>query len=495
MFYKEKLIIPIFLFLYSLILRLIILAISNPLIDDFFITLRVAKNFINGNGLVYNVGEKIISSTSNIYSIFCAVFLFFFNDNAILIIRIVLSIFDALTAVLIFQIIRKSLNKYSKLNFNERYKLFLSILGALIYSSFSTVVSSNLRGLETAIYIFFIVLCVYWFESKMYSLSFLSACISTIIRPDGFILVFAFLISFFLYKINWKNLIYGFIVVSLYYLLTYLNFGEIVPQSVVAKSFVQRDFTTQWSFFISKFILSEKAFILGILFISGLYFCIKNRFLILLNLWGFFYVFLFSTIGVWWPWYIPPFIFYYSIMIVLGFINILALVKNRIFQIVVVVFFSMIPILLLFQSFQQEFIKFKDRSRIEIAFKKDLATYLNRVSQPNDIISLEPLGIIGYYCFERKFIDYPGLVSKQATDLWKSSSIKILGNLTDTTACKIFLKNIKPDFIILRKSELEANHNNNELFSYLVIKEFNMPAEFKSMNPEYADLIILKRAK
>ena len=88
MVYNKKINISIFIFFYSLILRLTILAISNPLIDDFFITLRVAKNFISGNGLVYNIGEKVLSSTSNIYAMFCALFLYLFDDAAILYIRL-----------------------------------------------------------------------------------------------------------------------------------------------------------------------------------------------------------------------------------------------------------------------------------------------------------------------------------------------------------------------------------------------------------------------
>jgi len=462
---KNRIII-ISLFFYSLIIRVIILIISNPIIDDFFISLRVAKNFISGNGLVYNTGDKIISSTSNFYTLICAMFLYVFGDNAINVIRIFLMVVDSINTVLIFLIVINGLSKI-KSQFDNNANLKISIIAALIYASIPTTISANIRGLETAIYIFFIALSFLFLQKDLLDWSFLSSSIAAIIRPDGFILTFILFITFVIWRKNIKYSLKGIVLLILYHLLLLIYYKQIVPQSVIAKSYLDIDHIANWVIFLFKFYLTPKVFLLGVLALLGNFIFLKSKYFYPIAIWGIAYAVIFSTFGYWYPWYMSPFTVYYAISISLG----LKLLYDRIviysesYKKLIYLFYA-IPFILLIQSYYNEIILGKNDSKVEISQKMKISDFINHNSKNSDIISVEALGMIGYHSINRKFIDLHGLISKAVTEIWKANNIKVQPNFADTSAARIFIQGIKPDLLCLREFEVDALNKTDILKNY-----------------------------
>ena len=60
----------LYIFLLSVLTLTLLLAVHNRFIqDDAFISFRYAKNLIEGNGLVFNVGERVEGYTNFLWTI------------------------------------------------------------------------------------------------------------------------------------------------------------------------------------------------------------------------------------------------------------------------------------------------------------------------------------------------------------------------------------------------------------------------------------------
>src|SRR5215212_7623634 len=56
----------------ALIVRFNLMVSTGSTSEDFYITLRYAENLARGNGLVYNVGERVLGTTTPLYTLFLA---------------------------------------------------------------------------------------------------------------------------------------------------------------------------------------------------------------------------------------------------------------------------------------------------------------------------------------------------------------------------------------------------------------------------------------
>ena len=99
--YNHK-IINLFLFLFSCLgLTFFLLKLSAFYNDDAYIVLRYAKNILEGNGLVWNIGEKIEGYSCFLWLMFIS-FLGYFHIDLVLASKLLGIIFAFLTLVLFF---------------------------------------------------------------------------------------------------------------------------------------------------------------------------------------------------------------------------------------------------------------------------------------------------------------------------------------------------------------------------------------------------------
>jgi hypothetical protein len=165
---------------------LIIVALAARLIpgprtiDDAFITFRYARNLLAGNGFVYNHGERVLGTTTPLYTLLMAGLAAFtggtqapFPTLALL----VNALADAGTCLLLWQL-GKRLNA-------ER----VGIAAALIWAVAPYSVTFAIGGLETSLYVFLLTAAVWTTITRRHTLSALCAVLALLTRPDALILI------------------------------------------------------------------------------------------------------------------------------------------------------------------------------------------------------------------------------------------------------------------------------------------------------------------
>lgn len=153
-----------------------IFSLANFYHDDAYIILRYAKNFLSGNGLVWNAGEYVEGYTCFLWLMLISL-LGYFKCDLVLASRI-LGVGFAFFTLLLFPLLeRKELSG-----------------GALLLSANGCFALWALGGLETVGFGFFVLLGVYLFCKKntdLKTLFFVGAIFSlaTMTRPEGLLLV------------------------------------------------------------------------------------------------------------------------------------------------------------------------------------------------------------------------------------------------------------------------------------------------------------------
>lgn len=154
--------------------------------DDIYITLRYVENFLAGNGLVYNIGERVEGYTDFLWAMILALFQWLKFDPADTANTIGLFSFAAI--LILFGRISLLLNK----TFKFKFYLPFSLIALSLNYDFGIWATS---GLETAFYAM-LLLCafyIYFFSArerkKRLLFSGLLLCLSLMTRPDAMLFV------------------------------------------------------------------------------------------------------------------------------------------------------------------------------------------------------------------------------------------------------------------------------------------------------------------
>ena len=208
-------------------------------IDDSYISLKYSYNIANGNGITYNTNDGPVEGYSNfLWVILNIPSVILFDDPLIMskifgIILLIISIF------LIYKIINL---------FEIKYK-FLIFIGIFLFLSYPGTYYWYLAGLETPLYIFFILFASYLMIKEIKTNRFLYSSLAflglILTRIDAvvpiFIILSIVLLAIILNKIqyNKKYLIMNLLIlISLtlvYNLFRYLYFNDIFPTTYYAK--------------------------------------------------------------------------------------------------------------------------------------------------------------------------------------------------------------------------------------------------------------------
>jgi hypothetical protein len=149
-------------------------------IDDSYITFRYARNILAGQGFVYNPGERLLGTTTPLYTLllsFAGRFLGNEQADFPFISLIVNGLADAITCCLLIKLGQKL------------GSLTAGLATALAWSIAPFSVTFAIGGLETSLLVVFMVLFGYLYLLKRYLLCALIASFLLLIRPDTLILI------------------------------------------------------------------------------------------------------------------------------------------------------------------------------------------------------------------------------------------------------------------------------------------------------------------
>ena len=207
----------------------------NFIQDDAYISYRYVENFLNGDGLVYNIGERVEGFTNFAWVIYL-ILLAKLGINYILVSQITGYIFGAGVIVLTYLI--------AGMIFEGRNRWFVLLPTYLVGANISLAYWAQ-AGLETGAFAFFAMLSLYLFLKRNWFLIF-SLAISVWIRPEGAVLtgiliVTEAIITRRIPKFTLRCALTAFIISLPFVFFKIFYYGSIFPNPFFAKTGMRLD--------------------------------------------------------------------------------------------------------------------------------------------------------------------------------------------------------------------------------------------------------------
>jgi hypothetical protein len=218
-------------------LLLIIIALSARIIpgpriiDDSYITYRYSRNILAGNGFTFNVDERVLGTTTPLYTLILtglAAFTGGVQAPFPIISWLLNSLFDAVSCVVLFEI-GKKISTFR-----------VGAITALIWSIAPFSVTFAIGGLETSLFILLLLLTSFFYLNKLSLGLWLCASLMILTRPDALIFVLPLLFLPLIQKrleiYQLKAMILAAIPLISWLVFSYIYFGTLLPHSIAAKS-------------------------------------------------------------------------------------------------------------------------------------------------------------------------------------------------------------------------------------------------------------------
>ncbi len=423
---------------------------THLVLEDAFITFRYAENLASGNGFVYNTGEKVLGTTTPLWTFILAStkalgFNIFWTS---MILNIV---FDSLTCCLISSML-------------SGYRPSLALLWALLFACAPDIIPISMSGMETSLLLFTMSLIGWgairksWFFALGIMLAFMT-------RPDSIVWIAAVVVCGFSIDARWffsRGLI-GILLVLPWIGLSQVYFGTVFPQSFAAKmASYPYELKVSVVPFLNYFtpVLDRSPWklilknILFIFLIAGVFAHIRQKgWLGVFPIFFFAYCILFMFSGrTIFTWYMIPAIFCWLVLISSGIHFCADLLTHRVPSLGIR-YASMTAILVLIVAVHLAFLearttKYREEQAYNETFRKRIGLWIHDHAVPGSVILLEPLGYMGYYAGDSlRIYDEIGIVSPEILRCQKSGP-GWYGSV---------LQNVRPDYIVQYSYALDIN--------------------------------------
>jgi len=427
--------------------------------DDQFTIYRYIENIASGKGFVFNEGERVLGSTTPLFTLLGSLLKFVFSSiSTQYLIAYLNSILISLSAVVFFRLSAFFLSR----NF--------SYLAVLIFGLSMAKTAS--AGMETALFVLVMLLFFVQVFSAKNKLAAFYLGLALLTRPDaGLIAVLACLFWFTQYGFK-KTLHYCVIVLAVvlpWVIFATLYFGSPIPQSLLTKSHVA-DIVYQSRFQALKVqlasmsrvywgkILDPDNIVLQVIFnlspfIVFIGFALKDFWK---KYWLFFgvpilYLVSFSYSNpVMYPWYISqlePLWILFSIAGVSVIYNYFVGYFPYYKKIITALFFFALlsgPV----YGYAQLATPRGEGSKITL-YK--LALYVRDHKKPGDVVGLSNIGIVSYTLMDTYIYDFIGLTQKDTLRFYPVQDECLVKN--QYVIPPLMIKEIQPDWIIAGEAE------------------------------------------
>ena len=485
----------------SLLITALYTITTNHIWEDFYITFKHSKNLVDGNGLVYQPGERVHGFTSVINTILPALFYWITGESFIATIWLyrLASIMALVAGGLFF--LREVQKQYPQ---NLAVPLFFTLL----FSFQIKTIMFTTNGQEAGFMILFllpsIVFAFNGFKTNWkWAGIFWAGLIYT--RPDGPIYILILTIaSLTLGQSKSKEELIAMAKTSLlcailylpWFIGAWLYYGSPIPHTITAKSGMGGSFSADIIYSLQSIIsllprvgiqvaeptyhlfggwpywISVYAFISWI--ICSIYWLIPSkdklgRFVSLIYTLLIVYLSYLQFRGAVYPWYFPPAETIAAFILSSAIFHISQkLIKSNIIPTYTVgTILLFLTSTIFFMSLNQ--IKVQQEV-IETNHRKEIGLWLNKNKENEDTVFLEPLGYIGYYS-NAKMYDWPGLVSPKVVAAEKTKKPGQYAKIIAT---------LKPSWLVLRPSTVQPLKINTWFKeNYKVVKVFSVIDKLK----------------
>jgi hypothetical protein len=405
----------------AIVVRLLVAWYSRFTSEDFLITLRYAENLAHGHGLVFNPGERVLGTTTPLYTLFLASVSRLGLPPAPLG-KLINILADAGLCLLVYRLLRGV--------GEERAGRAAALCVALC----PLQIQWSLSGMETSL-----VSCcgmAVWvaFAERRTRVAYVAAALLFLLRWDG-ILVCAVLTLATLCRdrrLPLRDLLVFVLILLPWLLFATRYYGSPIPVTAGAKSLVygwRADHDPNWLLrhlpglpkLIQRFLLTPLYAVMTLLACMGLARGRSARHGVLwpLALWFALYwlAFLLSRVLLF-PWYIVPPLAVFEVAVGLG----AAVVwewsaSRRHWHAVRPIVVGLAALTALSCTLATGAMAWREQD-VEDKVRIPLALWLKAHSRPADRIMLEPIGYIAYYS-DRPVLDVVGLVSPQVLSFYR----------------------------------------------------------------------------
>lgn len=406
--------------------------------DDAYIFYTYARNIAEGNGYVFNLGEKINATTSPLYTLLLAGFYFVLS-----------SLINGLSVPIIGELIGAVSIWLSAFLLYKIFLLFRKERLAILAPIFFLVnpLFRNGSGMESFLVIVLILASMYYLFLKNEELSALFAALAVLSRFDALIFLLVLLIWYIYVEKKIPEVISILIFISVvisWFIFSKYYFGAFLPTSVSIKLQQEKlNFYGTGLIFLKGFLrIFPGGTAIFFLFLAALItsvaiIFIRNRKIffeppvVIMVCWLVLYFFIYSFIlnPPPYPWYYTPFILLFTVLFTLAANEIYLMIKRRYAFIAFLLFVLAAGIILPVKLMRGPFTpKYQVYTRA--------AEFLNLNAAPGSSVMIDEIGIFGYFYSKGKVIDAFGLINPQSAErlLQKDYTWTII--------------NYKPDYII-----------------------------------------------
>ena len=440
--------------IYGILLRLPFLPAT---VDDAFITFRYVRNIITGQGFVFNIGERVLGTTTPLYTLYLAI-VGKTGLDFILVGKLTNIVADTAGVVLLFVIVSRVYNR----------------LSAWVVALFILVSPYNLQfsasGMETGIYTFLILFVLYLYEQGQFKLMVLIGGGLVLVRPDGLLALVVIAIFWLVDGKDLKDGIkYAFLIGLImlpWFTFATLYFGSPISQSITAKALTYRSsvpvewIKNLWIIFSQRGGLGGSLLILMLLATGSISVFSRQslRPLRIYLIWMILYIatYTFFQSGRFGWYYTPIMPILYTLGVIGGaewfeqfrrFKSMTVIMQSNLRYVLAGIFFMAIFVtsgISVYSAWQV--------ANREVAFEEiiwqPLGLCIRDNSSPDAAVALESIGGVGWYS-ERYIWDEGGLVSTKTYTLNK----EMPGNINVLA----ILQTYRPDFFVTWKPwELET---------------------------------------
>lgn len=418
------------LFAAALLTRLGFYFLTGYTADDAFITFRYAEQIALGNGFVYNIGERVLGTTTPLFTLLLSIFSLLRIPLiwGALAISLVAS---GMTALLLYKFARA-------LRFTH-----LAILPAALYIGFPRSIPAEISGMETAFFTLLVISAFYFQHRKLGIYALGMATLSAVTRPEGLgLLAMLLLYNLWQDRTAWLRMFFTpLMILGPWLLFAWQYFGSVIPHSITAKVALYSQFGTMPPIDALVYLLnlgSPFGWLLLVLLLIGAWELNRSQNagkLELVWIGGTFLFFSLSKTHLF-HWYITP-VYPVFLLIVAAGINAMyeririppAKAANIGEWIAVTAAAGAILV-----SFTQAG-HFREMQQTTERVHKEIGTYLFAQAEPDAIVAAEDIGYVGYYS-KRTILDRDGLVSPVAVEYNRTA--RYLDLVNDT----------RPDFLV-----------------------------------------------
>jgi hypothetical protein len=197
--------------------------------EDFLITLRYADNIAHGRGFVYNSGERVLGTTTPLYTLLLALAAAL-HLNAALVGKACNLLADGVTCYLLARLLAR----------REIGQPLAGLFAALLYALSSTPLNISIGGMETGLVTCAGMVAITAYVARRSTVLYLAIALLFLLRIDGLLLglILAVGLALRTRQLPRRDLGLALLTVLPWFLFACLYFGSPIPTSLIAKLFV-----------------------------------------------------------------------------------------------------------------------------------------------------------------------------------------------------------------------------------------------------------------